>query len=149
MSKKANFSLDAKALAIEVAPFVIPLLTQYIADSLKSVFSEQHEQLLSKMDQLIAATTSLSQAISTTVSADPDKAKRCAFIGVPHETSKEASAKTDFSMVAEAVHASDNPDLINALDSGMISTHRHPNYDVSSGRPRPLKVAFPSQHLRD
>ncbi|VDM26420.1 unnamed protein product [Toxocara canis] len=174
MSKKANFSLDVKALAIELAPLLIPLLTQHIADSLKSLFSEQHEQLLSKMDQLIAATTSLSQAISTTVSAGPgspmtssalystvarvihtdaaalvDKAKRCVFIGVPHETSKEATAKTDFSMVAEAVHASNNPDLINALDSGMISTHRHPNYDVSSGRTRPLKVAFPSQRLRD
>ncbi|KHN75118.1 hypothetical protein Tcan_09355 [Toxocara canis] len=57
MSKKANFSLDVKALAIELAPLLIPLLTQHIADSLKSLFSEQHEQLLSKMDQLIAATT--------------------------------------------------------------------------------------------
>ncbi|KHN72814.1 hypothetical protein Tcan_14308 [Toxocara canis] len=54
--------------------------------------------------------------------------------------SKEVTAKTDFMIVAEDVHSSENPDLMEALEHGTISTRRHLSYDVDPGRTRPLKA---------
>ncbi|VDM29342.1 unnamed protein product [Toxocara canis] len=53
--------------------------------------------------------------------------------------SKEVTAKTDFMIVAEDVHSSENPDLMEALEHGTISKRRHLSYDVDPGRTRPLK----------
>ncbi|KHN78202.1 Coiled-coil domain-containing protein 94 [Toxocara canis] len=67
----------------------------------------------------------------------------CLHWSVLHESSKEVTATADFMMLAETMHSSENLDLIEVLEQGMISTPRHPNYDVAPGRTRPLNKYYP------
>ncbi|MFH4979093.1 hypothetical protein AB6A40_005802 [Gnathostoma spinigerum] len=165
-----TFPFDMDSLAKALAP----LVSKYISDSITAALAKQHDELIAKLDQLIAVNSSLSSAISSThkqpahpiisnstlystvarvVHTDAavlqEKAKRAVFIGVPHASTKEATAKEDSSMVAEVIRQSDNRELLDALEAGNISTQRHPSYEVTPGRTRPLKVSFPSKTLRD
>ncbi|MFH4976714.1 hypothetical protein AB6A40_003423 [Gnathostoma spinigerum] len=78
-----------------------------------------------------------------------EKAKRAVFIGVTHAKTKDSTAKGDYAMVAEVVRESNNRELLEAFETGAISTQRHPSYEFPQGCTRPLKVCFPSKALRD
>ncbi|MFH4979931.1 hypothetical protein AB6A40_006640 [Gnathostoma spinigerum] len=145
--KTFPFGMDslAKALAL--------LVSKYTSDSITAALAKQHDGLIAKVDQLIAVTSSQSSVISSTheQSAHPiisnsalystvarvvytdatvlqEKARSAVFIGVPHASTKDATAKEDSSIVAEVIRQSDNRELLDALEAGNISTKRHPSY---------------------
>ncbi|MFH4975117.1 hypothetical protein AB6A40_001826 [Gnathostoma spinigerum] len=142
-----TFPFDMDSLANALAPFV----SKYISDSITAALAKQHDELIAKLEQLIAVDSSLSSIISSTheqpahpiisnsalystvarvVHTDAavlkEIAKRAVFIGVPHASTKDPTTKKDSSMVAEVIRQSDSRELLDALEAGNISTQRHP-----------------------
>ncbi|MFH4977314.1 hypothetical protein AB6A40_004023 [Gnathostoma spinigerum] len=166
-----SFLFDLESLASAL----VPLISWHITNAITSALTKQHEELLGKVDELIKVNATLSSSIISANRIQPcepdisesrlystvarvvhtdatvlqEKAKRAVFIGVPHAKTKDSTAKEDYAMVAEVVRESNNRELLEAFETGAISTQRHPSYEVPQGRTRPLKVCFPSKALRD
>ncbi|MFH4978003.1 hypothetical protein AB6A40_004712 [Gnathostoma spinigerum] len=166
-----SFPFDLESLASALAP----LISRHITNAITSALTKQDEELLAKLDELIKVNATLSSSIISANRIQPcepdisesrlystvarmvrtdatvlqEKAIRAVFIGVPHAKTKDSSAKEDYAMVAEVVRESNNRELLEAFESGTISTQLHPSYEVPQRRSRPLKVCFPSKSLRD
>ncbi|VDM44199.1 unnamed protein product [Toxocara canis] len=83
----------------------------------------------------------LASVARTDVSVLQGKGKRCAFVGVPHKTTKDSTARTDYVMTSEAVKASENHHDLDAP--------RPTDFQTAAAHLDALALAFSSRHPHD
>jgi hypothetical protein len=88
----------------------------------------------------------VTRAMTTDRAVIEEKAKNAVFIGVPEKTEMD-----DKRLVLGVIQASGDVSLSAAVASGGINFQRYPNDKPPppGGRPRIIKVHFPTQQLRD